>query len=119
MRYVQRYGATFKRDGEPLTLNFDFTIRSNKGRAIELTHQYTVASYENPCFARHASVYDLRGDEILRLIGSDAEEVFDHFTDAGHEALLNASQIWLGRVATVEDDPHGDPEPDDLYLHDI
>lgn len=119
MRYVQRYGATFKRQGEPLTLIFNFTIPTNRGEAIELTHEYTVASYENPHYAQHASVYDLSGAEILRLIGSDAEEVFDHFTDAGYDALFEASRIWLGRVATVEDDPHGDPEPDDLHLHEI
>lgn len=118
MRYLQRYGATFKRQGEPLTMTFNITIMV-KGEAVELTPTYTVASYENPHYAQHASVYDLRGDEILRLIGSDAEEVFDHFTDAGHDALFEAARIWLGRVATIDDDPHGDPEPEDLYLHEI
>ena len=90
MKQVTRYGAQFTPIRRPLTLTF------NKG---DSTINYTLVTYDHPDLAVHTSVYDPSGAEVLRLIGCEADDVHEHFTECSGYGEFSAYVCeWLGRT---------------------
>ena len=90
---------------------------------------YRVITYENPGFRNHTSVWlgSEGSEEACRFIGSDADDVIEHFgcdldeghtptmTAEGYRLLFKAVNMWASCQIIDEDEEY----PEDLYLHDV